>query len=43
MSASRRSRGSIETLPSGSLAVRVYAGVDPVTDTRLYLEETIPP
>ncbi|HEY6745500.1 MAG TPA: hypothetical protein VI357_07240, partial [Mycobacteriales bacterium] len=40
---SRRSRGSIETLPSGSLRVKVYAGVDPVTKTRLYLDETIPP
>jgi hypothetical protein len=41
--ASRRGRGSIETLPSGSLRVKVYAGVDPVTKTRLYLDETIPP
>jgi integrase len=25
----KRSRGEIETLPSGSLRVRVYAGIDP--------------
>lgn len=35
-------RGSIETLASGSLRVKVYAGIDPVTKKRLYLGETIP-
>src|SRR5829696_8222672 len=37
-----RSRGLIETLPSGSLRVKVYAGIDPVSKKRLYLDETIP-
>ncbi|WP_285661868.1 hypothetical protein [Actinorhabdospora filicis] len=27
--APKRERGSIETLPSGSLRVKVYAGLDP--------------
>ncbi|MDQ7908314.1 LacI family DNA-binding transcriptional regulator [Phytohabitans sp. ZYX-F-186] len=35
-------RGEIEKLPSGSLRVRVYAGVDPVTRKRRYLVETVP-
>ena len=39
---SRGPRGEIETLPSGSLRVRVYAGVDPVSGRRLHLTETIP-
>lgn len=38
----RRSRGQIETLPSGSLRVKVYAGTDPISGKRLYLDETIP-
>jgi integrase len=38
----KRSRGEIETLPSGSLRVRVYAGIDPVSGRRQYLTETIP-
>lgn len=38
----RRSRGEIETLPSGSLRVRVYSGVDPITGKRVYLTEVIP-
>jgi integrase len=38
----RRTRGEIETLPSGSLRVRVYAGLDPLTKRRHYLAETIP-
>ncbi|WP_198667004.1 LacI family DNA-binding transcriptional regulator [Glycomyces dulcitolivorans] len=38
----RRSRGEIERLPSGSLRVRVYAGLDPVSKKRLYLTETVP-
>ena len=37
-----RSRGSIETLPSGALRVKAYAGYDPVTKRRHYLSETIP-
>jgi integrase len=37
-----RQRGSIERLPSGSLRVRVYAGVDPLTGKRNYLTEVIP-
>ncbi|MFC0527331.1 LacI family DNA-binding transcriptional regulator [Phytohabitans kaempferiae] len=39
---SRRVRGEIETLPSGSLRVRVYASLDPVTRKRRYLMETVP-
>ncbi|GAA4474990.1 LacI family DNA-binding transcriptional regulator [Phytohabitans houttuyneae] len=35
-------RGEIEKLPSGSLRVRVYAGVDPVSRKRRYLVETVP-
>jgi LacI family transcriptional regulator, xylobiose transport system transcriptional regulator len=38
----RRGRGEIETLPSGSLRVRVYAGMDPQTRKRRYLVETVP-
>lgn len=38
----RKARGEIETLPSGSLRVRVYAGLDPVSRKRRYLVETIP-
>jgi LacI family transcriptional regulator, xylobiose transport system transcriptional regulator len=38
----RRARGEIERLPSGSLRVRVYAGVDPLTRRRRYLMETVP-
>jgi integrase len=38
----RRQRGRVETLPSGSLRVQVYAGLDPVTKKRYYLTETIP-
>jgi integrase len=38
----RRIRGEIETLPSGSLRVRVYAGVDPVSKKRHHLVETVP-
>ncbi len=40
--ASRRRRGEIVVLPSGTLQVRVYAGVDPVTKKRHYLTETVP-
>ena len=38
-----RQRGSIDELPSGSLRVRVYAGIDPVTKGRYDLTETITP
>jgi hypothetical protein len=30
----KRKRGEIETLPSGSLRVRVYAGIDPVSKAK---------
>ncbi len=33
----RRSRGNVEKLKNGSLRVRVYAGVDPVTKRTRYL------
>ena len=42
MGRSAKQRGEIETLSSGSLRVRVYAGVDPLTKKRLRLEEIIP-
>ena len=38
----KRARGRIETLPSGSLRVKVYAGVDPVSKKPLYLTDVIP-
>src|SRR5687768_9439544 len=37
----QRSEGSIETLPSGRLRVRVYAGPDPVTGRPRYLREIV--
>jgi integrase len=37
-----RSRGHIETLPSGSFRARVYAGIAPLTGKRRYLVETAP-
>jgi len=37
-----RQRGEIETLASGSLRVKVYAGIDPLSGKRLYLTETVP-
>ncbi|MFJ6671351.1 LacI family DNA-binding transcriptional regulator [Actinosynnema sp. NPDC091369] len=40
--ARRQARGEVERLPSGSLRVRVYAGVDPDTGKRRYLTETVP-
>jgi integrase len=39
----KRQRGEIESLPSGSLRVRVYAGIDPISRKRHYLTEVIPP
>lgn len=38
----KRQRGEIETLPSGSLRVKVYAGEDPISGKRHYLTEVIP-
>ncbi len=38
----RRVRGEVETLPSGSLRVRVYAGTDPITKKRHYLTDVVP-
>jgi integrase len=40
--ARKRLRGEVEALPSGSLRVRVYAGIDPITKKRHYLVETVP-
>ncbi|TCN36870.1 site-specific recombinase XerD [Kribbella orskensis] len=37
-----RQPGGINPLPSGSLRVRVYAGIDPVKKHKMYLEETVP-
>lgn len=39
---SRRSRGSVEHLPSGALRVAVYTGFDPLTGRRHYLREIVP-
>jgi integrase len=36
-------RGAIDTLPSGALRVRVYAGIDPLTRQRHYLTGIVPP
>ncbi|WP_367128791.1 LacI family DNA-binding transcriptional regulator [Saccharothrix sp. HUAS TT1] len=38
----RQARGEVEQLPSGSLRVRVYAGVDRGSGKRRYLTETVP-
>jgi integrase len=38
----KRQRGEIETLPSGSLRVKVYAGEDPISKRRHYLTEVVP-
>jgi integrase len=38
-----RARGSIETLPSSALRVRVYAGIDPLSGRRHYLTELVKP
>jgi hypothetical protein len=37
-----RHRGSIGWLPSGSARVKVYAGVDQLTGTKMWLRETVP-
>jgi hypothetical protein len=39
----KRSRGTIDVLPSGSLRMRVSAGTDPITGRRHTLDEIIPP
>jgi integrase len=39
----QRTRGSVDTLPSGALRVRVYAGVDALTGKQNYLVKIIPP
>lgn len=38
----KRVRGKVEVLPSGSLRVRVYAGIDPVTKKEHFLTEVVP-
>ena len=38
----KRQRGKIETLPSGSTEVKVYAGEDPISKRRRYLTEVAP-
>ena len=38
-----RARGNIETLRSGALRVRVYAGIDPVTKKRHNLIQVVEP
>ena len=38
----KRSKGSVEQLPSGALRVAVYAGTDPLTGKRHYLREVVP-
>lgn len=38
----QRARGVIDTLPSGTLRVRVYAGIDPLNGRQVYLTETVP-
>src|SRR5215207_4562112 len=38
----QRKRGSVRTLPSGALQVRVYAGADPLTGKDHYLSEVVP-
>jgi integrase len=39
----RRARGGLDSLPSGAIRVRVYAGIDPMTKKPHYLSETVPP
>ena len=38
----KRKRGEIEKLPSGSLRIKVYAGIAPLSGKRNYLTETVP-
>ena len=35
-------RGEIEQLPSGSLRVRVYAGINPISGKKNHLVEVVP-
>jgi integrase len=37
---SRRARGHIETLPSGSFRAVVYSGAEPLTNKPRYIRET---
>lgn len=37
----KRTRGEIVRLPSGSLRVKVYAGIDPISNRRHYLTEVV--
>jgi hypothetical protein len=37
----KRTAGEIEALPSGSLRVKLYAGLDPISKARVYLRETV--
>jgi integrase len=39
--ARKRQRGEIHSLPSGSLRVRVYAGIDPITGKKHFLTEVV--
>ena len=39
----QRTRGAVDTLPSGALRIRVFTGMDRLTDKPHYLTETIPP
>jgi integrase/DNA-binding transcriptional regulator YhcF (GntR family) len=41
-SARKPERGNFETLPSGAVRVRVYAGIDPLTGRHHYLKTTVP-
>lgn len=41
--AQKRQRGEIITLPNGGRRVKVYAGIDPLTGRRHYLDQTLPP
>jgi integrase len=42
MHSKRRSRGTVDRLPSGAYRVRVYAGADPLTGRRHDLVEVVP-
>lgn len=39
----KRQRGEIISLPNGAQRVKVYAGYDPLTGRRQYLDKTVPP
>lgn len=40
--AASRQQGSVERLPSGAYRAKIYASIDPHTQRRLYLTETVP-